>query len=579
LPGIAGLSFSLHRKGIAMSRIFSMGVILLGVLLVGAVGSSAADTPAKTRELNASREIIAAAKAMPEDLMGVLAIEGITDLLKDIDELSKGAGHPEWSTTLKAAVEAFAGGIDRTKPFGAAVVVRNEEVISIGMIPVTDLAVVLQSLQGLFGPAQDVNGLKRVGPFLVKSSGGYAFVASQAEHLEKLPDPAKILAPLVRQADVALAAFPQRIPDAYREQAFEMIEATAEMQADRRGGGNALKRSVERMQSQRQVAEYQTLVEDAQLVGIEVSLDAAGKKIALEMTVLPEDDTDLAETCKKNTLPMSAFAPLVDPSLPLLFHQTKKLPKLDEEDYEEADEVFEEMADELREELADETLPQAQQDERNKLVDEGLKLMQRFVRDETLDGILLTSRAGETFEVIGALRVPDGKSLDAFLVRLGGALAKHPQIKSFKPSQAKHRGAEIHTLTLLPAPQADRNILKQWLGSEEIHVHFACTPDTVWMCAGPTSWKPLTAAMDKCAAPPARVPMQRFTIALSPMVSRAAEITKSAELEKLVGSLTASEGLRAIEVSENGQGRSRVEIDFAVIRAIAAVIESFKPKE
>lgn len=519
-------------------------------------------------------EIQAAEKSLPEDVAAVLAMEGLDELVKTVGEFARGAGRPEWAQTAQGVLEGpFTGGIDRTKPLGVCVRVEKDEAIVVGMIPVSDFAAVLKSVTAILGPPGDEQGLKRIGPVLVKHVNGWAYVAQEAAHFRKLPDPAKLLPGLVRKADIAAAVLPQRFPKELRDAATIQLARAAKAEAEEKGQGDRVREMTEILRSQKQLATFITMIEEGRFLGMEISVDSTKKTLKLEGVAAAEKGTDMEKGFAMNAKPTSKFAPLVEPNQAIMLHTLERMVPGTEAENRSAFQIFDNLGEALRDEIIDENLPKAQQDERNALIDEGLKLVKSLVRHNATDGILVANRGGKAFEAIAALRVPDGKAVDGFVRRLGAAISKHPNIKSYTPAAHKHRDAEIHAMVF--TTEKSREVNRGIFGTGEPTLLIACTADTLWMSLGPAEPKSLIAAMEKCTGPAQSVPYYRVAINVSPMLAQFAQETKSPDIIKLVEGLRPSESIRGVQSVDNGGvGVARTEIDLPVIGALLQAVEN-----
>ncbi len=125
---------------------------------------------------------------------------------------------PEGIPPLGDFIRPMLAGFDQAKPCGLVVSFDDQQPIPVGFVPITDFDKALSSLENCPEiPAQvtDAGPLQRVTiagvSVLVKESGGYAYFAQNAAHLDDLPDP-QLTAPLLKSYQAALVVNAENVP-------------------------------------------------------------------------------------------------------------------------------------------------------------------------------------------------------------------------------------------------------------------------------------------------------------------------------------------------------------------------------
>ncbi|MFM7137177.1 MAG: hypothetical protein ACKO1M_08935, partial [Planctomycetota bacterium] len=114
----------------------------------------------------AATPLLAAARAAEPAVVAVVAVDGYADMKKQIGWFGERVGNP----TLAALAESFVmmatqfkglAGLDVNRPAGVIVTADGEMPVIHGYVPVKDLGKLLETLQGVLGPAEPA-GDKRV---------------------------------------------------------------------------------------------------------------------------------------------------------------------------------------------------------------------------------------------------------------------------------------------------------------------------------------------------------------------------------------------------------------------------------
>jgi hypothetical protein len=161
----------------------------------------------------------------------VLSVASVDTLLDDFAYLARLAGRSEVSGIVELAAAGFLQEIDRTKPLGVLITVREDEPQGVGFLAVRDLDKLLQLAHDKFAIEVDSldNGIRKLevgqGVYL-KQHAGWLFFSDHPRHLTSLPaDPVALCGGLEQQYSVALRVFVQQIPPGLRDLAAFQLHA------------------------------------------------------------------------------------------------------------------------------------------------------------------------------------------------------------------------------------------------------------------------------------------------------------------------------------------------------------------
>ena len=87
--------------------------------------------------------------------VAVVAFSSLDELMTDVAYLTEAAGAPEYGEMAQGFLGPMTTGLDKSKPWGVAVMTDGTELKPLGFLPVTDLDTFLQIHAGNLGEAKD----------------------------------------------------------------------------------------------------------------------------------------------------------------------------------------------------------------------------------------------------------------------------------------------------------------------------------------------------------------------------------------------------------------------------------------
>lgn len=162
-----------------------------------------------------------AAAAKP-DVIAVLACDAYGDLRSQLTWVGKQVGNPSLagfaeSFILLATQGKGLAGLDVERPAGVVVTAEGGPLPSVhALVPVKDLDRLLGAVQGMTGPVEDADGVRRISPpgsppIEIEEQDGWA-IFSQAGTPADVADPLAVIEPLSKDYSLAVELFPSRMP-------------------------------------------------------------------------------------------------------------------------------------------------------------------------------------------------------------------------------------------------------------------------------------------------------------------------------------------------------------------------------
>jgi hypothetical protein len=185
--------------------------------------------------------LVHVARAAEPPVVAVVAVDGYADLKKQIGWVGARVGNPQLAALAESFVmmaTQFKGlaGLDVSRPAGVIVTAAGDQPVIHGYVPVKDLGKLLDTLQGVVGPAAEAGG-KRVitvpgGPPLeITEADGWAIISPQGSPAGTA-NPEKLIAAVAEAYSVGVNLFPSQMPEGMRDQLRALIVQGAAMAAE-----------------------------------------------------------------------------------------------------------------------------------------------------------------------------------------------------------------------------------------------------------------------------------------------------------------------------------------------------------
>ena len=249
--------------------------------------------------------------------VAVVAFAGYDELMKDLNFIGELGDQKGASDMIDQFVQMFTqgkglAGFDKAKPIGAIVQTDGQMPSGALCLPVSDVNALLDVAKGFGVTVTDMgDGVSQIktpqgaGAFM-KKSDGWAMLSMAPMMFEGLPeDPATMLAPLVKDYDVAAKVLMKNLPEAYRQQAIDAMSQGAQARTPKESDEEYAERQ---KAFEAQLAQMKEFINDLDnfTVGIKIDNDKQNAVLDFAYTALP--GTKLAKQIAANSKVTTNFA-------------------------------------------------------------------------------------------------------------------------------------------------------------------------------------------------------------------------------------------------------------------------------
>ena len=171
------------------------------------------------------------------EVIAVVAIDPYADLRSQLTWVGEQVGNP----TLAGFAESFIllatqgkglAGLDVKRPVGIMITTEGGPLPTAhAVVPVKDLDKLLGAIQGMTGPVEEVDGVRRISPpgappLEIAERDGWAILSQPGSPLD-VADPLTIIEPLSKDYSIAIELFPSRMPGDMRERLKALLDEAA----------------------------------------------------------------------------------------------------------------------------------------------------------------------------------------------------------------------------------------------------------------------------------------------------------------------------------------------------------------
>jgi hypothetical protein len=407
-----------------------------------------------------------------QEVIAVVAVDPYADLRSQLTWVGEQVGNP----TLAGFAESFIllatqgkglAGLDVKRPVGVVITTEGGPLPTAhAFVPVKDLDKLLGAIQGMIGPVDEVDGVRRISPpgappFEIIEKDGWA-ILSQPGSPAEIADPLAVIEPLSKNYSIAIELFPSRMPADMQERLRDLLDEASRNAAAQGQPMNdeALRAGID------QLDQIEKLI-------FGVAIDTEKDDIHLDITSVLEADAAAAASWKNAG---NAVSTIVSPAAAdgrqaaVRGHSTINVPA--------------EGRAAVRVGL-DQALEQADDDPTMRVVANLVRdLVAAMLDTGAIDaGFTIDTSAADAKNPLPAvtigMKVEDGEALQKKVKeRLSKADALPPQVK-IAFDTGKEGPATLHEITIdvSETPAADR------LG-ESVKLTLAVTPDHAWLLTG-----------------------------------------------------------------------------------------------
>jgi hypothetical protein len=450
------------------------------------------------------------------EVIAVVAIDPYADLRSQLTWVGEQVGNP----TLAGFAESFIllatqgkglAGLDVKRPVGIMITTEGGPLPTAhAVVPVKDLDKLLGAIQGMTGPVEEVDGVRRISPpgappLEIAERDGWAILSQPGSPLD-VADPLTIIEPLSKDYSIAIELFPSRMPGDMRERLKALLDEAARNAAAQ---GQPMDDRLLRIGIDK--------LEDVEKLLFGLAIDTEKDDVHLDITTVLKADAAAVASLKdagKAASTIASPATADGKQAALRGHYVVNVPA--------------EGRAAVRAGL-DEALEQADDDPPSRVVASLVRdLVAAMLDTGTIDtGFTVDTSAADSTSplpsVTVGMKVKDGAALQKQVKeRLGKADALPPQVKAAFDT-GKEGSATLHEITVdvSGTPAAER------LG-ESVKLTLAVTPDHAYLLTGGDVKKRLAAALAAGGKPVAEAaPFAGVDASLAAMVGYAAKMMKA----------------------------------------------------
>ena len=513
---------------------------------------------------------IAAASAQAKPAV-VVSLSGVDEILGDIAYLTEAAGVPDAGRSVAFLAGGLAKGLDRKKPWGGYLNVKEGAPEFVAFVPVTDLKAALATLKGQLGEPKDAGGgIVQLGdfpPIFVTEQTGWAFVAQSPGLLGDLPkDPAALLGNLPKDYDIAFQVNVQNIPREMRDMAISELKGTFERGLDEVPDGGD-REATERI-ARSAMRQFAVLIDESDAFTVGWRADSMAKTTYIDISSTAVPGTSLARRYAAVVDSKSNFSGFVVPEAAVTL-QAAGVAAM--EDIEDSTAVIKMVRGRAIEEI----------EKSDEFPDAAAKAAAKEAATAFFDVLHDTVSTGKSdlgaslilkpkqFTVIGGVYVASGRKLETALKRFVDLAKSQPDFPGMKFNVSKYGGVDFHQMNV---PLEDADPEAREIFGDSVEVLIGTADEAVYFALGKEGLSTLKTAIDNSSANANKtVPPGQFTVALLPILKFAQSVDDNPIVGMLIDIAEKSAGKDHINIKAKGiknGSQVRIEVEEGVIKVI-----------
>ncbi|MCS7306717.1 MAG: hypothetical protein NZ602_16615 [Thermoguttaceae bacterium] len=437
--------------------------------------------------------------------IAVVSISGYDELRGDLEMIGKLGGTPELAKMVEGFIAIGTGGrglagLDKARPLGAVVYVDGEEFPVIGFVPVTNLKSLLQALAGPLGEAKDAGqGVYEISvgetSLYVKQQGGWAFVASEKDLLDKAPaDPLKLLAGQEKKYDLAVSLSVKNLPEHLRNMVAGLLQMGAQQALEKQPGETDEQHQLRVKLAQRSLEEAIKQINDLDTVLLGLNIDQKTKTAYVDLQVTAKPGTQMA---KEAAMAAKVESQMLGFVLPDAVFSVRATGPITEADRTSMKEIFPQLKKQLLEQLQDQGLSDEQIKKAKELLEELFTLLEESAEAKAMDMAASLVLKADALSLLMGGSVPNGTKIEAWFKKLVKAVQEEePAIENHvKLNADTYEGVNLHVATVpLPPDTPDAEKLSKLLGPQ-LDIVLGTAPNALYLAIGQDAEKLLKKAI------------------------------------------------------------------------------------
>jgi hypothetical protein len=517
----------------------------------------------------------------------VVSLAGYDELLSDVDFLGQVTGLPMLNAQMaEASLQQITQGqglkgLDKKKPWGGVLLSDGQATFKfLVFVPVSDVKGLVEAFAGppFSFSAKDVdNGVVEVQgpvpqPGFAKTQGNYTFFAQSASDLAELPkDPEALLSGLNKEYDLAVRAYVQNVPQAFRDQLLGGLKMGMQFSLQQPNPGEDPQAFALRKQLvEQQLAQMETLFKELESFTIGAKIDGAAKTANLDIGVTVAANSKMAAQLAKMGEMKTDHAGFLAPDAAVNF---TAVGMVDKDEMAQITTMLKTLSERAKSEIDQENaFPDAKtRDTAKEIVDDLLSVATKTIESGKIDVGGAVFLAPESATVVAGGTVADGATVESALKKfVEMAKSELPEVKL---NAGKIGDMTLHTMSI-PVPDAEA----QRVFGDAAELVVGIAPKSVQIAFGRKAGDALKKVADQSAAARGKtVPPFQFIVALTPVLKFANSIDPNPQLASVAETVSAAPGKDHVslvaQTAKNGI-LYRLKAEEGVLRALGAGVRA-----
>lgn len=513
--------------------------------------------------------------AASTDPVLVVTVASLNKLMQDVNYISGLMGQPQAGGMFTMMAGSFTQGLDTSRPIGIVVPMVDGAPEPIGVLPTTDVELMLKRLEGQIGPADKLDDgtlVVAAGPALVyiRQVGRWAVIARNRELIDLVPaDPMSLMEGMGDNYDIAMRLAIQEIPLGIREMVVDQLSQGFEQAMAQQSGDSEQIVDL----SKAQLEQLNTLIREADELMFGINVNPSKRVLSIDTQFKAADGTSLSEMYAGQQPIPSKFAAALKGDPAFRYHAAASVgPKLIESTTASIDMIMTSVQKALDEQ---EKLGDDVKGEIEEMLGGLLDLFGKTMAEGKYD-IGLVGMAGDNlFKIVGGMFVHDGAEVAAWVQKLDKKLSQLPDAPKFNFNESTYNGVTMHSVVIdIPERAAESRRL---LGDKAV-ITLGTAPQAVYFAFGQGSEVAMKALIDSGDTDSGDLtdrPLGQMRVKLLPILRLAQSMKPSDPVAAVIDAVAVGAESDYVSIVanaiENGQS-SNIEIGEGVLKAIGAVI-------
>ncbi len=517
--------------------------------------------------------------AAATDPILVVTLASMNKLTADINYISGAVGQPQFGGLFGMMAGSFTQGLDTARPVAVLVPLINGTPQPIGLIPTTDVELMLKRLEGQTGPADKLDDgtlVVAAGNALiyVRQVGAWAVASNNRDALNFVPaDPQTMLQGMGDNYDIGVRVNLGDMPLPLREMIAEQLQQQMKQGLEQALANQADVDEEAIAMSMKQVEQLKkTLLETDELM-FGLNINPTKRMINVDTQWQAIEGTSLATQNNAQKSIPSAYSLVLNANSPVRYHSATSIPPATIEMFEQA--VNTGMTGLSKTLDEQEQIPEDVKGEIEEMLQGLVNIAMKTMKEGKSDlGVVVVADDG-VFRVAGGGFLYSGAAMAEWVQKLATKLQQIPDPPQFKFNESTYNGVAMHSITInIPA---DKTELISLLGPQAV-IHLGTAQQAVYFGVGKDSTEMMKKLIDSAGADKGDLserPLGQMRIRTLPLLRLAQSVKTNDMLTAMIDAVARSNEFDFINVTTkpipNGQS-SVIEIGEGLLSLVGAAI-------